>query len=453
MKESCYNLKYSTFFKIIDNLYDEIWVYDDKYTIIYVNKACKRHYGFDPEDIIGKNFFDLENSNWWAPSILPHVYEEKKLYAIKQTTFLGCELTNIATPIFDEDGELLFVAMSIRDSLEDKNLFHPGYSKEDMLDVGASQIMYSGKSMQAVMRLANKVSKVDSTCLITGESGTGKTMLAKYIHASSSRKSKPLVNINCSSIPAELIESELFGYRKGAFTGAKAEGRIGLLESADGGTVLFDEVSELPYTMQSKLLHVIQEKEFFPVGSSTPVKVDIKILAATNRNLEGLAAAGSFREDLYYRLNIFEIYMPPLRERGDDIEQLIFYFLNEFGEKYEMRHEISAAVLDILKNYSWRGNIRQLSHIIERLVVTTDDIVIDKKHLPASLFEYRIEDKFGENHQFYSSFDDAVSAFEKKLIVEAYNKYKSTRGVAEALSISQTKASNLIRKYVKQCLI
>lgn len=445
-----YGLDYDTFFKIIDNSYDEIWVYDNNYTIVYVNSACRRHYGLEPKEIIGKNFYELEGSSWWAPSILPHVYEEKKLYAIKQTSLLGSELINIANPILDEDGNIEFVVMSVRDQLENNKMFHPNYTDDSLLEVDASSIVYESTAMKKVMKLASKVSKIDSTCLITGESGTGKTMLAKYIHEISPRKEKPFVNINCSSIPSELMESEFFGYEKGAFTGAKAGGKIGLLESANGGTVLLDEIAEIPYFVQSKLLQVIQEKTFTPVGSVTPREVDIKIIAATNKDLLSLSKTGHFREDLYYRLNIFEIYMPPLRERDMDVDKLIYYFLNFYSNKYEMHHKLSTHAFDILKHYSWSGNIRELSHLMERLVVTVDDIEIKEQHLPSRIFQYNFKSNTSEAFDNVSNLKDAMFNFEHKIVVDAYNKYKTTRKVAEALSISQTKASTLKKAHLTE---
>lgn len=438
-----YGLNYETFFSLIENSYDEIWVYDNDYTIIYVNKACMRHYAFEPSEIIGKNFFELEASSWWAPSILPHVYEEKKLYAIKQTSLLGSELINIANPILDKDGNIKFVVMSIRDKLENNKLFHPNYSDESLLKVTMDSIIYESNSMKKVISLAKKISKIDSTCLITGESGTGKTMLAKYIHKISPRKDKPFVIINCSSIPSELMESEFFGYEKGAFTGAKSSGKIGLLESANGGTVLLDEISEIPYYVQSKLLQVLQEKTFTPVGSVTSKNLDIKIIAATNKDLLSLSKTGKFREDLYYRLNIFEIYMPPLRNRDIDIEKLIYYFLNLYSNKYEMHHTLSISAVEILKNYTWSGNIRELSHLMERLVVTVDDIEINKQHLPSRIFQYNFKNNSEESFDYRSSFKEAMYNYEHKIVIDAFNKYKTTRKVAQALSISQTKASTL----------
>ena len=439
-----HDLNYDDFFNIIDNLYDEIWVYDNNYKIVYVNKAVKRHYGLNPEDIIGKNFYEM--LKFWEPSVLPTVYKSKKIYAIRQYSNIGVELFNIATPIFDENGEMKFVATSVRDKLFDNILIHSDY-EENPFDY--SDIICVSESMKKCLRIAEKLSDIDSICLITGESGTGKTMLSKYIHDHSPRKDKPFVSINFSAIPADLLESELFGYKKGAFTGANANGKQGLLETAVGGTVLLDEIGEIPYAIQAKLLQVIQEKTFFPVGSNKPVQVDIKIIAATNRDLQKLCATGLFREDLYYRLKVFEIYLPPLRERQEDIEPLIFYFLNKYSKKYSLSHKIAPKTVDILKSSAWRGNIRELSNTIERMVVITENFEIEPSDLPSDVFTYQNENS-REDIALNSTFDEAIEEYEAKIITKAYKKYKTTRQVAKALSISQTRATNLLKKYIKK---
>jgi transcriptional regulator with PAS, ATPase and Fis domain len=269
-------------------------------------------------------------------------------------------------------------------------------------------------------------------------------MLARVIHNNSNRKDKPFITVNCGAIPKELMESELFGYEEGSFTGAKKQGKIGLFEAADGGTLLLDEISELPYLLQSKLLQVVQEKEFMPVGSHRLKKVNVKIIAATNKNLKQLVDAGNFREDLYYRLTVFEVNIPPLRERKEDIELLAFTFLNHSNETYKKNHQLSKETLSILKNYSWRGNTRELAHLIERLVVTVNDFIIRPNHLPNSLFEIR-------NNNIIPSqdgFDQMIDECKRVIVVDAYNKNKSSRRVAKELKISQSKASRLIRTYL-----
>ncbi len=439
-----HDLTYDDFFDIVDNLYDEIWVYDNNYKIVYVNKAVKRHYGLNPDDIIGKTFFEM--LKFWDPSVLPSIYKSKKIHAIRQYSNIGVELFNIATPIFDKDGEIKFVAMSVRDKLYDNILIQNNYD-ENPFDY--SDIICVSDVMKRCLKIAEKLSDIDSICLITGESGTGKTMLAKYIHDHSPRKDKPFVSINCSAIPSELLESELFGYKRGAFTGANVNGKLGLLETASGGTVLLDEIGEIPYTIQAKLLHVIQDKTFFPIGSTKPIKVDIKIIAATNRDIQKLCMTGLFREDLYYRLKVFEIYIPPLRERQEDIEPLIFFFLNKYSQKYNLSHEISQKTIEILKLNTWRGNIRELSNVIERMVVITENFKIEPSDLPSDMFSYQYNGN-SEDIGSITSFDDAVEKYESKIILKAYEKHKTSRKVAAALSISQTRATKLLKKYLNK---
>jgi transcriptional regulator with PAS, ATPase and Fis domain len=298
--------------------------------------------------------------------------------------------------------------------------------------------------MKEIMELAYKLSEVESPVVILGESGVGKTLLARVMHNSSNRKDKPFININCGAIPKELMESELFGYEEGSFTGAKRQGKMGLFDAANGGTLLLDEISELPFALQSKLLQVVQDKEFMPIGSQRTRKVDVKIIAATNKDLKKLVDAGSFREDLYYRLSVFEIDIPPLRDRKEDIEILAYHFLNQSNERYKKNYQISKEAMKILTNYSWRGNTRELSHLIERLVVTINDFIIKPHHLPTNLFEIRGDTRDGE----FDSFDDRIDQFKRNIIEESYQKHKSTRKVAKELNISQSKASRLIRQYM-----
>ena len=254
MSDHIKGMDYDTFFSVIDNMYDEVLVWDGNYTIVFINQACKRHYCFDPDFMIGKTFFDLVDERRWEPSILPIVYKEKKAFAIKQKTYTNTELLTIAVPLFDEHHEIKYVVMNVRDIVNKVDLYNPSYitttcSNKKLVPIAASA------EMNDVIALVNKISQVDVTCIITGESGTGKTMIAKYMHSISPRKNNPFIHLNCASIPNELLESELFGYAKGAFTGANSSGKKGLLEIANTGTVFLDEISELSLSAQSKLLY------------------------------------------------------------------------------------------------------------------------------------------------------------------------------------------------------
>ena len=285
-KNSVLYRNFEEFTDILDNMYDEILIYDNKYNIVYINKACQRHYDCQPEDMIGKSFFDYINKdkNSWDCSILPIIYQEKKPYAIKQKTASNSELFTVAIPIFDEKNNLKYVVMNVRDNVKDIPLFNPDYTYQDSVLKKVVKPATNNLEMQEVLKMAERISKINATCIITGESGTGKTMLAKYIHSIGSRQDGPFVSLNCASIPANLVESELFGYEKGAFTGANLKGKKGLFEIANKGTLLLDEISELPLSAQAKLLHVLQEQKFLPIGGSKEIKVDVRILVATNKN-------------------------------------------------------------------------------------------------------------------------------------------------------------------------
>lgn len=440
-------LDYDTFVKLVDTLYDEINIWDRNFDLMYINNACERHYGLKKEEMIGRNYYDFIKEDYWYPLLLPHVFKEKKPMSTSQKTHIGTTITSIVMPFFDANGEIEYMVSSIRDGIEDVHYLSVDdieKKKYEERHISSSSMLFKSEAMRNVMELAYKLSNVDSPIVISGESGVGKTMLARVIHNNSNRKDKPFIAVNCGAIPKELMESELFGYEEGSFTGAKRQGKIGLFEAADGGTLLLDEISELPYLLQSKLLQVVQDKEFMPVGSHRTKKVNVKIIAATNKNLKQLVEAGNFREDLYYRLTVFEINIPPLRDRKEDIELLAFAFLNHSNETYKKNHQLSKETLTILKNYSWRGNTRELAHLIERLVVTVNDFIIKPNHLPNSLFEIRNSNMI-PNHD---GFDQMIDECKRVIIVEAYNKNKSSRKVAKELKISQSKASRLIKTYL-----
>lgn len=446
--ERIFGLDFSTFFSLIDNMYDEVLIYDGNYNIVYINQACRRHYCCQPDHMIGKSFWDFVNTDWWHPSILPVVYKQKKSYAIKQVTYMGSELLTVAVPIFDENNEIRYVIMNVRDMVQDIDLYNPHYLTEPVKPRSDLVPIAVSKEMQRVLSLVHKIGAVETTSILTGESGVGKTMIARYMHHISPRKGGPYIGLNCATIPGELIESELFGYSKGAFTGANSSGKKGLIEAADKGTLLLDEVSELSPAAQAKLLHVLQDKEFMPLGGNKLIKVDVKIIAATNKNLKNLVDAGAFREDLYYRLNVVDIYIPPLRKRRSDIPHLISHFMHHFCSKYGVSRQFSDRAVNMLVDMQWKGNVRELRHVIERLVVTMDSLIIDVSQLPKNMFGIEdasdaplVDDDL--------SFDEKVSQFKSHLVQEAFQKCGSSRKLAEYLSISQSKANNLIRQYIK----
>ncbi len=248
-----------------------------------------------------------------------------------------------------------------------------GIPLEEISEQGFFGLVYSSEKMEGIVSLVKKVAKTDATVLIRGESGTGKELIAKAIHRLSARKSKPFVAVNCASIPDTLLEAELFGHKKGAFTDAYTD-RKGKFEQADGGTIFLDEIGDMPLSLQAKILRALQEREITPLGSNRSVKVDVRVLSATSRNLEDMVKKGEFREDLYYRLNVIDITLPPLRERREDIPLLAEFFLKKFSLKHGIRKpQIEEGGLRLIKGYEWKGNVRELENFIEKMVVLYSD--------------------------------------------------------------------------------
>ncbi|MHB8202310.1 MAG: sigma-54 interaction domain-containing protein, partial [Desulfomonilaceae bacterium] len=301
----------------------------------------------------------------------------------------------------------------------------------------------SSAMIQTVQR-AIKVAAVDASVLLYGESGAGKSMLARIIHIISPRKEMPFIKINCGAIPESLIESELFGYAKGAFTGAALEGKAGLIEVAHTGTVFLDEVGELTLAMQVKLLQVIEEKVFTRLGGTKPISVDVRIIAATNRDLKDLVQQGRFREDLYYRLNVIPIHIPPLRERRDDIVALALNRLERFNKVSGCAKRLDQGVMDRLMRYNYPGNVRELINIMERMMIMSDGNLISISDLPVELRE--------QTHSNIDMFEDgmtlgkAMDQFEGRVIVRALVRHKTLLKAARSLGIHPT---TLWRKMTK----
>ncbi|KMY55248.1 histidine kinase [Bacillus sp. FJAT-27231] len=435
-----------TLLKILDHSSDEIFVLDGEKRILYVNQACERHYGLKPTDVIGKYNIELFEKGYWRPSIVPEVYRRKKPCYMKQQTYIGAELLTAAVPLLNEAGDIELVVITSTESQTYKMVKaneNENESNSTHVEEEADRIVTNSGKIKQIISFCEKVAPTDSTVLIEGESGTGKGVFAHFIHQISQRKKGPFLTINCAAIPEELLESELFGYAKGAFTGANKAGKPGLIEAADGGTVFLDEIGEMPLALQAKLLQVIQDKQFIPVGGSETKKVDIRIVAATNQNLVQMVKDKKFREDLFYRLNVIDIHLPPLRERKEDVIPLTYNFLNTFNKKYHTNKVISEECLNILIHYPWPGNVRQLENLIERLVVTSDSI-IQVSDLPAIITE-----NAGTVTQLSlpHTLDEALDQTKRSLIRRSYQMHKSSRKVADDLGISQTKASRLIREY------
>lgn len=304
-------------------------------------------------------------------------------------------------------------------------------------------------NMQQVFRFIEKIAPTNSTVLIRGESGTGKELVARAIHYNSDRRNEPMVPVNCGAIPEDLLESELFGYEKGAFTGA-LKTRIGRFELADGGTIFLDEIGDMSPALQVKILRVLQEHEFERVGAVKSIKVDIRVIAATHKDLEKAVTQGTFREDLYYRLNVIPITLPPLRERRSDIALLINHFLEKFNKgKRKSIDGVSPEVLTCFMRYHWPGNVRELENSIERLIILKGEGMIDLEDLPEKLLGSGITDLLPSMDIPDSgiSFNTAVSEFERELILRALNKTNWVKN--RAAKLLQLKRTTLVEKMKK----
>ena len=444
---------------ILDNLYDEVVVIDKNDRIIYANKASEKHYSETKSSLLGKKVFDVPAWSNWEPNTLPIVKKYKKKITIEQTSPLGEKILTTATPVLTPDNEIEMIVYNVRDvaqlesvkqDLELTRKLLEGIETptgEKTFSLPEYDLIAHDPKMHQIIDLAAHVAVVDATILLQGESGTGKGIFAKFIHNRSLRKEAAFLVINCAAIPENLLEAELFGYAPGTFTGGHRDGKTGLIELAHGGTLFLDEIGELSPNLQAKFLHVIQDKQFIPLGSRTVKKVDVRIIAATNRQLQEMIKTGEFREDLYYRLNVIGIHIPPLRERMEDIAPLAYTFLRQFDQKYHTSHDISAECLETLTHSIWNGNVRELENLMERLVVTVRETLIENRHLPPRFFDAStVECKalFPTN----TPLEDLLLKIEKDMVIRAYKTHQSSRKVAKSLKISQTKASRLIRKHI-----
>ena len=379
---------------IFDNIFDLLTVSNKNGVLIKTNSAIEEQFGLKRELAIGTNVRDLEKNGILSKSVTREVLDKGTPCTLVQDTKTGHRLLVTSTPVYDQNGELYKIfniskdvtsITTLESKLQEAEELIREYEKQSIYTETNNKIITSNITMQHALNTVMQIAEVDSTVLIEGETGVGKDVMAKQIHDTSINKNGPFVKVNCGAIPDSLIESELFGYEKGAFTGALNQGKPGLIAAAEGGTLLLDDIGEFPLNMQVKLLDLIQTKSYYTIGSVKPMTANIRIIAATNRNLAKMVESGQFREDLYYRLNVVPLYIPPLRERRSEIPHLTHEFLKRFNEKYHKNKHFSRDAMAILTNAPWPGNIRELENLIERLVVTTPSSVISADNLPESV--------------------------------------------------------------------
>lgn len=444
--------------EVIESSYDGIYITDGNANTLRINKAYERITGLKREEMLGKNMVDLVKEQYISKSSTLLVLENRKINTIQQNFKTGKKALVTSTPIFDDDGKIALVVTNVRDITELYELKEELEAKERLAQkyyleieqmrlqlLENEDIIAEDMKMLHVIQIARRVALMDTTVLMLGETGVGKEELAKLIYRNSSRKNKQYIKINCGAIPENLIEAELYGYEKGSFTGANKEGKIGLFEVADGGTLFLDEVGELSPAMQVKLLRVLQEHEIKRIGGVNPIKVDVRIIAATNRNLEEMVKNKSFRADLYYRLNVVPLTIPPLRERQQDIIPLIRYFLAQINDKYHLKKSFSPDTLKCLYEYEWPGNVRELKNIVERVVVMSGEDKIGREDLPKQIV-CSVEEKCVTLSDEIIPLKAAVSKVEDQLIKRAFERYGNVRDAARALGID---AATFVRKRQK----
>ncbi len=441
---------------IIQSSSDGFFVTDAAGNILRVNKAFEEMCQSSEQELIGHRTAELVERGLDVQALVETVVDTSK-DATVMVRRQDHNLLVTGSPVFDEEGQIVRVVVNLRDmtvlnQLRQELLDAKRLSEQYHLELAELRnqqatggLIASSPEMEKVLELVMRVAKVDSTCLLLGESGVGKERVAKLLHHHSQRKDGPFIKVNCGAIPEQLLESELFGYEAGAFTGARREGKIGLFELAHNGTLLLDEIGDLPFNIQAKLLRVLQERELVPVGGTKPREVNVRILAATHKDLERMVQSHEFREDLFFRLNVVPIVIPPLRERRSDIIPLLNYFREKFSKKYNIVREFSPEVVDAFFEHDWPGNVRELENMVERLMVVTPTEVIGLAQLPAG-FRRREETNEGISVRSLMPLKDAVMEVERQLINEALQKFGSTYKAAEALGVNQ---STIVRRLAR----
>lgn len=445
---------------ICNHLNTTLFVTDDRGYVCYVNPSYEERTGLKKEYILGKTIFELQKENVIQCDVIPRMLkEEKPINAIGYVVSTDYRGFVAGIPVKDENGKLRYAittdwdVMSIMEMENRLKQLQKGEIPDSTDEAGSvsvhtadeEEILYTSDVMRDLISLAKTVAQTDVSVLITGETGTGKELLSKVIVKYSCRADNTYIKVNCAAIPQDLLESELFGYEEGAFTGAKRGGKKGAFEQADWGTILLDEIGELPFQVQAKLLRVLQENEVNRVGGQQAIKLNVRVIAATNRNLLQEIRNGNFREDLYYRLNILPLELPPLRDRSEDIPFLVGRFLEEFDEKYKKITLIEADAMQLLRHYDWPGNIRELRNMMERLVILGKDGRITCSEIQKVLGVTGICVSTDQKEKY--TLKEAVEQFEKQMIQNAILKEGNKKKASEALGCERTTFLKKCKRY------
>ncbi|MDL2313765.1 sigma 54-interacting transcriptional regulator [Desulfovibrio sp. OttesenSCG-928-C14] len=445
---------------IIENFIDGVFITDGASRVIKINRAYEQISGISRDEIQGLDMREVERRELISQSVTLVAVREKAPVTMDQYMRRTGKKTLVScNPLLDENGEITMVVSSVRDVTELESLRRRVMEEEEraerfqsalealraQLD-SPSRIVVQDEKMIALMQQAQKVAKLDATVLLQGETGTGKDEFARFIHENSPRRDGHFIKVNCGAIMGTLMESEFFGYEKGAFSGARSTGKTGLFEVADKGTIFLDEIGEMPLDMQVKLLRVIQEKEFTRVGGVTPKLVDVRIIAASNRDLREMVERNEFRRDLYYRLNIVPLQLPPLRQRPGDIIPLARHFIREFNEQYGLDITFSSAALQRLAAHSWPGNVRELKNTLERVMIMSNTPIVTAEDFHFDQQEEGPAIKLKKGLDLKSLVDE----YEARYILQAYERGGSVSAGAELVGLRRSTFAAKLQKYSRQ---
>lgn len=449
---------------IVNSSYDGIWVCDGQANVIRINPASERINNIRAADVVGTSMHTVLERGYIDNSVTLEVLKQKTTVNILQETQAGKKLMVTGNPVFDRNGAIYRVVVNERDiseleALHNELTYHKNYQKQlyDQIaelktqDLLPREIIARSPCMLNVVRQALKVAPMESTVLIQGETGVGKGLLVNLIHSHSRRNHRNLIKINCGAIPEALIESELFGYERGAFTGAHVKGKQGYLELADGGNLFLDEIGELPLAAQVKMLHFLEDGRVTRVGGTTPRRLNVRILAATNKTLEELVQQLKFRKDLYYRLNVIPLVVPPLRERQECLLPLLHHYLEHFAHKLELpaTPRPTPAAMRLLLDYDYPGNVRELINLCERLSALSVKNTIDECELPRHIIDYRQTPDPQTNYARagFESLKTMLACYEKHLLQQARHYCQNQSEMAQLLKVNQATIARKLKKY------
>ncbi|MEG6616710.1 sigma 54-interacting transcriptional regulator [Peptococcaceae bacterium 1198_IL3148] len=450
------------FDNLLEVFSDGVYITNAKGKTITVNSLYEKLTGLKKEDIVGRLVTELVEEQVFNVVLNPIIVKTGQPQTAMQTTKAGRRVLLNGHPIFDKHGNVIFVITFVRDvtvltQLRDQianqaRLIEKYHQEANALRNKGhdNNVIIVSAKMVNLMQLLKKIAKTDTTALILGETGVGKDVFARQIHENSPRANGPFFKINCATIPENLIESELFGYEPGAFSGASAKGKPGYFELADKGTLFLDELGELPLAMQAKLLRVLQDQEIMRVGSTKVRKVNVRIIAATNRNLEQSVKEGKFRSDLYYRLYVAVLDLPPLRERKEDILPLVDHFLNKFNTKYRKNLSFSVDARELLLNYSWPGNVRQIENMILGLIVTQDKQYLEADDLPCKVRQEQPSASISlpVSNLESKSLRNIMEQLEKDLLKQTLaTHHNNVAKAAKALAVDRSTMFRKLKKY------